>query len=248
MTIYAVANHKGGVGKTTTTAALGHGLALAGSRVLVVDLDAQGNLARALGQAPTDGVYGVLVRHQPITSRVIAVRPGLDLDLLPSDGSTLEAALVLTGRKFRERVLARALEPVRQGYDYILLDCPPGMGLMSTNALVAADGLVVPAQVDYLATVGLAQLVTSLAELRDAGHDCRLALIVPTMYDRVTNESGAVLRQLADNFGNLVTAPIPRVTKLRECPAHGQTIFEYAPKSPGAWAYIRVVRRLLDAA
>ncbi len=221
MTIYAVANRKGGVGKTTTAAHLGHGLALAGHHVLVVDLDAQGNLAHALGQSPTDGVYGVLVRRQPLAQRVITVRPGLDL--LPSDGSTAEATLVLTGRKFRERVLARALEPVRQGYDHILLDCPPGMGLMSTNALVAADGLIVPAQVDYLATVGLAQLITSLGELREAGHDCRLALIIPTMYERVTRESRSVLRQLADHFGDLVTAPIPRVTKLRECPAHGQS-------------------------
>lgn len=242
--IYAITNAKGGVGKTTTTATVGHGLALAGNHVLVIDLDAQGNLAHALGQIPADGLYDVLVYHQPITSRVIAARP--NLDLLLSNGSTSEATLILAGRKFRERALTRALEPVRGIYDYILLDCPPGIELMGTNALVAADALIVPAQVDYLATVGLVQLVTSLKELREAGHDCRLALIVPTMYDRVTRESRTVLRQLADHFGSLATAPIPRVTKLREAPAHGKTIFEYAPRSAAALAYAQVTKRVLN--
>ena len=244
MTTYAIVNHKGGVGKTTTTATLGHGLALAGNRVLVVDLDAQGNLSHALGQTPTGGLYSVLVHRQPIASQVIAVRR--NLDLLASDSGTAEAGLVLAGRQFRERILSRALEPIHERYDYILLDCPPSIGLMTTNALIAADALIVPAQVDYLATVGLAQLVTSLKELREAGHDCRLALVIPTMYERVTRESRAVLRQLAAHFGDLVTAPIPRVTKLRECPAHGLTIFEYAPKSVGAVAYIRVVRKVIE--
>jgi len=244
MKTIAVALQKGGTGKTTTTVSVAHALAMAGQRVLAVDLDSQGNLALALGLDPSPGLYNWLNEGRPLHLCLVEARPGLDL--IPGDKRTAELKENLTGRRFREQVLRQALEPVREIYDWIFLDCAPSLDVLNIAAMVAADGLIVPVAVDYLATAGLAEHVKSLGELQAMGYGCKLLMVVPTFYDRVTRESTQILTELADHFGMLVTAPIPRTVRLREAPAHGQTIWEYAPASAGAMGYRGVVGRLVN--
>lgn len=243
MKTIAVALQKGGTGKTTTTVTVSHALAMAGKKVLMVDLDPQGNLALAFGLDPAPGLYRLLIENQPLATCIVEARPGLDL--VRSDKRTAEVKEILVGRPFREQVLRRALTPA-PGYDYIFLDCAPSLDVLNVAAMVAADGLIVPVMVDYLATAGLAQHVLSLGQLQKLGYGCRLLMVIPTFYDRVTKESTEILTQLAQHFGNLVTAPIPRTVRLREAPALGQTIWEHAPTSAGAMAYRGIVRRLVN--
>lgn len=244
MRVIAIALQKGGTGKTTTTATLAHALAMAGRRVLAVDLDAQGNLALALGLDPGPGLYHLLIEERPLSACVVQARP--NLDLVPGNKMTAEAKEILAGRPFREPCLKRALVPAQDEYDVVFLDCAPSLDILNLAALVAADGLIIPVAVDYLATVGVQQHIKSLAQLQEMGYKCQLLLVVPTFYDRVTRESTEILRQLASTFHGLVTGPVPRCTKLREAPAHGQTIWEYAPTSTAARAYEGVVRRLVN--
>lgn len=244
MKTIAIALQKGGTGKTTTTATLAHALALAGMKVLAVDLDPQGNLALALGLEPAPALYDLLVTEVPL--RECAVKARANLDLVAGDKTTAEAKEILAGRQFREQCLARALAPVQDEYDVAFLDCAPSLDVLNVAALVAADGLIVPVAVDYLATEGLAQHYRSLAQLQAMGCGCQLLLVVPTFYDRVTRESTEILRQLAGTFRGLVTAPVPRCTRLREAPSYGKTVWEYAPTSSAAEAYKLIVRRLLN--
>lgn len=244
MRTIAIALQKGGTGKTTTTATLSHALAKRGYRVLAVDLDSQGHLARAFGLDSAPALYDLLITRRSLTECIIQARP--NLDLVRSDKSTVEAKEILAGRSFREQTLAQALKPAQDRYDYVFLDCAPSLDILNINALVAADELIVPVAVDYLATVGLAQHLKSLAELHAHGHDCKLSMIIPTFYDRVTRESHDMLQQLADHFRGLITTPVPRSVRLREAPAYGKTIWEHAPKSPGAIAYTQILERILN--
>ena len=240
--VIAIANQKGGVAKTTTAVNLGHGLALRGDHVLLVDLDAQSNVARHLGLAPIPSLFRVIVSRHPVVRCLTEARP--NLDVLLSDKSTAEAKEILAGRNFRELALKNALEAV-DGYEYILLDCAPSLDILNICALVAADYLLIPIAVDYLATVGARDHLSSLAELRAAGHDVQLKWVVPTFYDGVTRESKEILGQLVEAFKGLVTAPIRRNVRLREAPAYGQSIWEYAPRSTGAQCYARLLERVI---
>ena len=243
MTTIAIALQKGGTGKTTTTATISHALAMAGKRVLAVDLDPQGNLALAFGLDPGPGLFDWLNDGHSLRDVVVEVRPGLDL--VAGDKSTAELKENLTGTMFREQVLLNALKRADE-YDWVFFDCAPSLDVLNVAAMVAADGMIMPVMVDYLATAGLVQHIESLAQLQAMGYGCQLLMIVPTFFDLVTNESTEILTQLAEHFGRLVAAPIPRNVKLREAPAHGKTIWEYAPKSAGAMAYREIVRRLVN--
>lgn len=246
MRTIAVALQKGGTGKTTTTATLSHALARRDYWVLAVDLDSQGHLARAFGLDPAPALYDLLITGRSLTECIIQARP--NLDLVRSNKSTAEAKEILAGRSFREQALGQGLKPAQNHYDYVFLDCAPSLDILNINALVAADELIIPVAVDHLATVGLAQHLESLAELyaHAHGHDCKLSMIIPTFYDRVTRESHNVLQQLADHFRGLITTPVPRSVRLREAPAYGKTIWEHAPQSPGAIAYTQTLERLLN--
>ena len=244
MKTIAVALQKGGTGKTTTTATISHALAMAGKKVLMVDLDSQGSLSKVFGLEPENGLFDWLNDGARFADVVIEARPGLDL--IQSYKKTAKLKENLAGVWFREGILARSLEPVSAAYDYAFLDCAPSLDVLNIAALVAADWLIVPVMVDYLATAGLAEHVLSLAQLQTMGFKCQLLMVVPTFFDLVTNESTEILTQLAEHFGRLVTPPIPRNVKLRESPAHGQTIWEYAPNSSGAIAYREIVRRLVN--
>jgi chromosome partitioning protein len=224
--ILAIINQKGGVGKTTTAVTLAHGLARAGRSVLLVDLDAQGNVADALGMQKGPGLYELLIegRWQPVPSG----RPGLDLIL--GDKTTVQAKQVLTGRDFREYAVKEALEPAGDLYDVIVLDVAPGVDILHIAALVAATHFLIPVSLDHLALVGVGDALVSVASLRKVGaFRGQLLGVLPTFFERTTRESHVQLEILATQFKGLVWPPIPLDVHCREAVAHGQTLYEYAP-------------------
>ena len=224
----AILNQKGGVGKTTTAITLAHGLALCGHRTLLVDLDAQGNIADALGHPKSSGLYDLLVAQDPARAITPSNRPALDLIL--GDKHTVEAKHALIAKSFREQILRQALQKLPYSYRYIVLDVAPGVDILQISALVAATHYLIPVALDHLAVVGAGDALASAAALKQAG-DLRANFlgILPTFWERTTNESQQQLTILAKQFNSLVWPPIPRDTKAREAPAHGQSLWEYAP-------------------
>jgi len=239
----AVALQKGGTGKTTTVATLAHALAMAGFNILAVDLDPQGNLALAFGLDPAPGLYRLLIDKRTPRDCMVRARP--NLDLIPGDRSTARAKEQITSALRREECLMRAIKPLLGQYDFIFFDCAPSLDILNIAALVSSDWVIMPVEMSYLATVGLAQHIETLQELQDLGYHCQLKMVIPTFCDKVTRESREILGQLREHLGDLVARPIPRSVRLREAPAHYKTIWEHAPESAGALAYQDSVKRLL---
>ena len=237
----AVANQKGGVGKTTTVVSLAAFLALDGQRILIVDIDPQGNATSGLGvdrESLAASVYDVLLDDRPIgdTIRPTAI-PGLDI--LPSDRGLAGAEVELVPRQGRERRLRRSLAPVVDGYDFILLDCPPSLGLLTVNGLSAADSVVIPLQSEYYALEGLSQLMATLDLVREHLNP-RLLLkgVLLTMYDGRTALAADVSREVREHLGDRVfTTVVPRSVRLAEAPSYGRSIAQHSPTSRGAQAY-----------
>jgi chromosome partitioning protein len=230
-TIITVANQKGGVGKTTTAVTLAHGLAQQNYRILLVDLDSQGNVADSLGLEAGDDLHRLLFPGltQPL-AQVTRSSGRPNLDVIRSNKKTVPLKLALSGVDFREFVLTQALQ--QTDYDAILIDCPPSVDLFQTAALVAADYLLIPTQLDQLAVKGVLDVMHSLAAIQQTSQSgCMLAGVIPTFYDRVTNESHGQLMHLAKTFQKKVFPPIPLDTKCRESTRYGQTLWEYAPRS-----------------
>ena len=245
--IYCFANQKGGVGKTTTAVNLAAYLAAAGRRVLLVDADSQANATSSLGvdkNREEDSLYDVLLGDITAAEAIIPLdRPAFDgcLYLLPSSvelaGAEVELASAAQGE--REYVLRRALEPVRAQYDYILVDCPPSLGLLTLNALSAADAVIIALQCEYLALEGLMQLHSTISlVLKGLNRSLRIEGIVMTMYDSRTNLSAQVVDEVKAHFPKEVfNTLVPRSVRLSEAPSYGLTIMEYDPNSRGALAY-----------
>jgi len=237
----ALANQKGGVGKTTTAVNLAAYLAEQGHRVLLADLDPQGNATSSIGvdkNSIQQSTYEVLIDGQPVDRCTIEnIRPSLDL--LPANGMLAGAEVELVGLKRREYRLRESLAEVMDRYDAIIIDCPPSLGLLTVNALTAAGAVVIPIQCEYLALEGLMQLVNTIDLVRRRLNPALDVLgVVMTMYDARTRLSPQVVQDVRRFFpSRLLQTVIPRVVRLAEAPSYGQTIFEYDPSSRAAAAY-----------
>lgn len=247
--VYVLANQKGGVGKTTTAVNLGAYLAHAGRRVLLVDVDPQANATSSLGvdkNALTRSLYDVLIGAEPPASLVLLTNcPGLDL--LPSAPLLAGAEVELVEMAGRELRLRHALESLRGRYDFILVDTPPSLGLLTVNALAAADGVLIPIQCEYLPLEGLAQLLQTIELVRQSlNPDLVIRGLVMTMYDSRTNLGRQVVEEVRQHFPHTVfRAIIPRNVKLSEAPSYGEPILSYAPDSPGGQAYAALCQEFL---
>jgi len=243
--IIAIANQKGGVGKTTTAVSLAHALAMRGRRVILADLDAQGNVSACFGRQPSPGLFRLLIEAAPLADLLAEVRPGLDL--LASDVSTARLKLALAGEPYREAILARALANV--SHDFVILDMGPGRDLLHDMAHNAAGEVVAPVAVDHLALVGVGMELATLRAVREHGHAVELTAILPTFWDPITTESRLNLEKLVSTFVDLVLPAVPRTTRLREAPALGLTLWEHLPGDhPACVAYTRLTERVLSHA
>jgi chromosome partitioning protein len=246
MKVITVSNRKGGVAKTTTTVSLGHGLALKGKAVLLVDVDPQGHVAPALGMEQEPGLFDLLVARASL--RNVTRRARTDLWILPGNPRTATAETVMIYERDEVDALGKVLKgKINGGLDFIILDTAPSVGRLQEMALWMADLVIVPSAVDFLSSAGVADLVSELADMKDDGWRGRLLGILPTFYDEVTNESKTNLAELETAFGKRVLPPIHRATVLRECTAEGKTIFELAPRSRAAEEYAALVWSVLDA-
>jgi chromosome partitioning protein len=239
VTVLVVSNQKGGVGKTTTAISLGAALAERGERVLIIDLDPQANATSGLGvsKAPPNPIYGVLLKEQTINEAIVSTRVG-GLDIVPSGPDMHAAEVELVSVMAREFRLREALHDVT-GYDTVVVDCPPSLGLLTVNALAAGDGVVIPVQCEYYALEGLAQLLSTIEAVRGRLNEkLEVLAIVLTMEDRRNRLSVQVTEEVRRHFPNLVAdARIPRAVRLAEAPSYGLPISVYDRKSPAAQAY-----------
>lgn len=248
--VYAFANQKGGVGKTTTAVNLGAFMAMFGQRILLVDLDPQSNASSCLGldkQTTKNSIYDVIIGDIPAIKNIL-YNPRLKLSLLPSSPALAGAEVELVSVISRETRLKESLQPIINRYDYILIDCPPSLGLLTLNGVVAAkDGVIIPVQCEYLALEGIGQLTQTLSRIRNAIFpNLRVRGVVLTMFDIRTNLSADVVREINHHFPNQVfTTIIPRSVRLAEAPSYGQPISVYAPGSNGSIAYSNLAREIL---
>jgi chromosome partitioning protein len=249
--IIAMANQKGGVGKTTTSISLAASLAEIGQRVLLVDFDPQGGCALGLGIEPGQlevSVYNALLDRNLNVEDVIVDTKVENLDLLPSNIDLAAAELMLVQEVAREQTLMRILAPVRVKYDFILIDCPPSLGLLTINALTAADGVIVPLETEYYALRGMALLMDSIGRIQERLNP-RLQIdgILPTMFDPRTLHGKEVLARVEDAFGpQLFKTVIRKTVRFAEAPVAGEPILTYAPTSPGAEAYRALAQEVMS--
>jgi chromosome partitioning protein len=249
--VFVFANQKGGVAKTTTTVNMGAYLAAAGRRVLVVDMDPQSNATTSLGVNPRElnlSIYNVLLNEAPV-QRAITLTDRVGLDLLPATTDLAGAEVEMAQMLARERLLERALRPLFGVYDYVLIDEPPSLGLLTINGLAAAqNGVIIPVQCEYLAMEGLSLLLQTIRQVRDVLND-RLVIagVVLTMFDARTKLSQEVVSEVRQYFPRVAfRTVIPRSVRLSEAPSHGQPILAYAPESAGAIAYKALTQEFLE--
>lgn len=249
--IYTLANQKGGVGKTTTAINLSAYLANFGQRVLIVDLDPQANATSCLGvnkHSVEGGTYEALIGSAPITSYIL-YHSGFKLSLLPSTTALAGAEVELVTETERESRLRQALVSIQDRYDYILIDCPPSLGLLTLNGLVAAhNGVIIPVQCEYLALEGIGHLSQTLNRIRSGLFPgLRVRGVILTMYDVRTKLSHDVVDEVRRHFPNQVfQVVVPRSVRLAEAPSYGQPISVYAPDTVGAQAYSALAREILE--
>ena len=248
--VFAVANQKGGVGKTTTVVSLGAYLAAADERILIVDIDPQANATSSLGidkNRPQHSIYNAIVGDVPLES-VLTLTKRLGLDLIPSAPALAGAEIELVSIMAREHRLKQALGPLRTRYDYVLIDCPPSLGLLTINALTAADQVIIPVQCEYLPMEGLAQLLHTI-ELVRVHLNPRLNLkgLLMTMYDARTSLAQQVVDEVRSHFPNQIfNTVVPRSVRLSEAPSYGEPILDYSPNSPGGLAYQTLAQEILS--
>ncbi|MGI6113940.1 MAG: ParA family protein [Mahellales bacterium] len=248
--VIAVANQKGGVGKTTTNVNLSACLAVAGKRVLTIDIDPQGNTSSGLGIDKNNvsmSIYDVLINEGNIEQAIIPTKVE-NLDIVPSNIQLAGAEIEMVSMISREQVLKRALESIRDRYDYILIDCPPSLGLITINALTAADKVLVPIQCEYYALEGLSQLMNTIKLVtKHLNNKLEVEGVVLTMFDARTNLSIQVVEEVKKYFRNKVYRTIiPRNVRLGEAPSHGLPIIMYDNKCLGAQAYTELAEEMIE--
>jgi chromosome partitioning protein len=247
--VIAFANQKGGVAKTTTTLNLGVALVEQGKRVMAIDLDPQGNLTMSQGWNPDEierSMFDVLVHRLPITE----ILRNSEIDVAVSSIDLAGAELALASMIGRERALEKALAPVLGDYDYILIDTPPSLGLLTINALVASNGVIVPVQCEYLSLRGLVQLENTLTMIREnLNPNVAIQGILPTMYDKRLLHSKEAVEILKENFGDLVlNTKIRKTVRYAEAPVKGMSVLKYDPNGEAADMYRDLAKEVLDGA
>lgn len=247
--IIAIANQKGGVGKTTTSINLASALAYLERKVLLIDLDPQGNATQGLGYKVQENdliVYDVLLSDTTIEeARIQLKRP--PMDLLPTNINLAGADLEMVNFHNRESLLKNKLATVKEYYDYILIDCPPSLGLLNTNALTAADSVIIPVQCEYYALEGVTQLLSTIRLVQKVFNpNLNLEGVLLTMYDTRTKLSTEVAQEVRKGFKEITyETMIPRNVRLSEAPSLGKSIFDYEPRSEGAKSYVSLARELV---
>jgi chromosome partitioning protein len=247
--IITIANQKGGVGKTTTTVNLAAALAATKRRVLLVDMDPQGNATMGSGVDKNSldvSVCDVLLGDSSVSEARISL-PEVGFDILPANADLTAAEVQLMNRIGREKQLALALGPITKDYDYILIDCPPSLNMLTVNALVAADGVVIPMQCEYYALEGLSSLLDTIDQIRiSVNPNIKLEGLLRTMYDPRNNLANDVSAELVEHFGDQVyRTVIPRNVRLAEAPSYGKPILQYEKASRGSIAYLALAGEVL---
>lgn len=251
--VIAFTNQKGGVGKTTSVLNSGVFLANKGKKVLLIDIDPQANLTSGLGiQKREEGddllsIYDVMINQRDINDAIIESRIK-NLHIVPSSIELAGAEVEMVSSMSRENILQRSIEPIRQNYDYILIDCPPSLGLLTINSQVASDKIIIPVQAEYYALEGLGQLMNTIHLVKNnLNSNLEIGGVVLTMFDSRTNLSKDIALELKNHFGDkLFDTIVPRNIRLSEAPSHGLSISEYEPESTGASAYDRLTDEIIE--
>ena len=254
--VIAIANQKGGVGKTTTTVNLGVGLARKGYKVLLIDADAQGNLTDSLGWHTPDEIADILatimqgiIDHNTVEPNQAILHHGEGVDLLPANIALSALEVSLVNALSRETILKRYIDSVRDSYDFILIDCMPSLGMLTINALVAADSVLIPVQAHYLPTKGMTQLIQTIHRVQHINANLSILGVLMTMTSQRTNFTKDISTQLRTLYGehlNVFKTEIPQSIRIAEASASGQSIFEYDPKGKAVEAFEMLVKEFIN--